>query len=219
MDLIAKLQRAGALDVSIDETHIAGKAVDQMLVELARQMSAMVVTNDFVLARVAQIQNVPILNINQLANALKPAFVPGESLRLLIQRHGEQQGQGVGFLEDGTMVVAEDGAALIGQEAVLTVSSVLQTNAGRLVFARVSPESLPSGGGPAPLLDVPPPATPAAPAPTDPAEAPRAGGEDASRAPEADPAGAANEISKPRGPFPPKPPRSIRTGTPRNPRR
>ncbi len=140
LDIIARLQRSPAIDVSIDETSVPGKAVDQLVVELARQMNGLVVTTDSGLARVAAIASVPALNLNDLANALKPSVLAGEAFSVRVVRHGEQEGQGVGYLDDGTMVVVEDGSDAIGREVPVTVSSTLQTSAGRLIFARQYPD-------------------------------------------------------------------------------
>ncbi len=136
LDAISKLQRSPSIDVSIDETSVPGKAVDQMLVELAGQMPGVVVTTDSGLSRVAAIAGVVALNLNDLANALKPSVLAGEQLLVKVIRAGEQPGQGVGYLEDGTMIVIEDGENAIGTEIGVTVSSSLQTSAGRLIFAR-----------------------------------------------------------------------------------
>ncbi len=137
LDIIARLQRSATLDVSIDETHLHGKAVDQMLVELARRMTGIVVSVDSGLNRIAGIQGVKVLNLNDVANSLKPALIPGEQLSITLVKAGEQAGQGVGYLEDGTMVVAEDGGDYIGELVTLNVTSSLQTSAGRLLFARL----------------------------------------------------------------------------------
>ncbi len=198
LEIISKLQRTATLDVSIDETPIPGKAVDQMLVELARRLPGMVVTNDVALARIAEIQGVPVLNINDLANALKPSVIPGETLRLKIIKQGEQPGQGVGYLEDGTMIVAEDGQSHIGSLVELRVTSTLQTSAGRLIFGRVD---LASEGERHEAQSAPQPATHEAPQQAD-AHA------DEPRVPDA-------THSAP----PPRPGRSVRGGSPRNPRR
>ncbi|MEN0021383.1 MAG: PIN/TRAM domain-containing protein [Planctomycetota bacterium] len=137
LDAITKLQRSATLDVTIDETPVPGKAVDQMLVELCRNMPAVLVTTDTGLARVAGIQGVRVLNINDLANAVKATALPGEVIRLKLIKPGEQPTQAVGYLDDGTMVVAEDGVEHIGQEVDLTVASALQTSAGRMIFAKI----------------------------------------------------------------------------------
>ncbi|MEZ6317264.1 MAG: hypothetical protein R3B49_00730 [Phycisphaerales bacterium] len=140
LDLIGRLQRAGRLDVTIDNTPIPGVAVDQMLVELAQQLNALIVTTDSGLARVAQIRGVSVINMNEVANAVKLTVIPGQVLRVTLTKAGEQPGQGVGYLDDGTMVVAEDGGDLVGEDVELTVTSSMQTSAGRLIFGRVGGE-------------------------------------------------------------------------------
>jgi uncharacterized protein YacL len=123
--------------VEIVEAGVPGVAdVDAKLVELARQRGARVVTTDYNLNRVAELSGVGVLNVNELANALKAVVLPGESLRVQVLREGKEPGQGVGFLEDGTMVVVEQGRRLVGQEVAVVVTSALQTSAGRMVFAR-----------------------------------------------------------------------------------
>jgi uncharacterized protein YacL len=204
LDLIARLQRAPKLDVTIDETPVQSKSVDQALVELARTMGALVMTADSGLARVAGIHGVGVLNLHDLANAMKTAAVAGEVLTVKLLRAGEQPGQAVGFLADGTMIVAEDGAEHIGQTVRATVTSSLQTSAGRLIFARINPiEVGPQPGPPA-----------AVPTPTETPATSTADAVDLAPPPEpGQPARAA------RSPFPPKPPATIRAGSPRNPRR
>ena len=147
LDSISTLQRSPSMDVSIDEMAVPGKAVDQMLVELARQMPAIVVTTDTGLVRVASIQGVTAVNLNDLAVALKPAVMMGQEFTLAVTRPGEQPGQGVGYLDDGTMVVVEDGAVAVGDEVGVVVTSTLQTTAGRLVFARLSGTARRRGDG------------------------------------------------------------------------
>jgi uncharacterized protein YacL len=219
LDVVKRLQRS-ALDVSVDETLVPGKAVDQMLVELARRMPATIVTTDMGLARVAEIHGIPILNLNDVANALKPALVPGETLVLRLVKPGEQPGQAVGYLDDGTMVVTDGATHRIGEDAAVMVTSTLQTSAGRLIFARLQDDAeVESSPGPEPVPGVAPPARPAlAPAsdthPTDPGEADEP-------APGASPAtGGSGTPEPPRrtGPFPPKPP-TRRPNSARNPRR
>ncbi|TVS08834.1 MAG: PIN/TRAM domain-containing protein [Phycisphaerales bacterium] len=141
LDIIGKLQRSGSLDVTIDETPVPGKAVDQMLVEFTKALPAILVTTDLGLSRVAQIQGVKVLNLNDVANAMKPSVIPGEALTVRLLKPGEQPGQAVGYLDDGTMVVAENGEDAIGEEVQLHVTSTLQTAGGRLLFARI-----PDGG-------------------------------------------------------------------------
>jgi uncharacterized protein YacL len=136
LEMTRKLQRDAGLDVTIDESIVPGKNVDQMLVELGREMQGMVVTADVALARVAEIHGVPVLNLNDVANALKPSLVPGEQVRVQLVKPGEQDGQAVGYLADGTMIVAEHASELIGADADLVVTSSLQTSAGRMIFAK-----------------------------------------------------------------------------------
>ena len=138
LELLSRMQRSPVLDVTIDDTLVPGPGVDQMLVELARSMPAVIVTTDIGLNRVAVVHGVTILNLNDLANALKPNVIPGEALTLRLIKAGEQPGQAVGYLEDGTMVVVERGATAIGETAELMVTSSMQTSAGRLIFARLA---------------------------------------------------------------------------------
>lgn len=109
--------------------------VDDKLISLARDLGGAVVTNDYNLNRVAKLQGVTILNINELANAVKSVFLPGEEIPLKIIQEGKESGQGVGYLEDGTMVVVENGRRFVNQEVLVHVTKILQTNAGRLIFA------------------------------------------------------------------------------------
>jgi uncharacterized protein YacL len=95
-----------------------------------------VVTGDYNLNKVAKLQNVPVINLNEIANSLKPVFLPGEQIRVKVVKAGEGQGQGVGYLDDGTMIVIEDGRNHIGEQVDIVVTSMLQTNAGRMVFGR-----------------------------------------------------------------------------------
>ena len=141
LDVISRLQRSARADVSVEDWPATGQGVDAALVEVARTMNAAIVTTDTGLGRVATIHGVPVLNINDLANALKPNVIPGEGLAIEIIKPGEQSGQGVGYLEDGTMVVVEDGGGQVGQSVTAIVTSSMQTSAGRLIFARINPES------------------------------------------------------------------------------
>lgn len=137
LELVGKMQRSPRLDVSVDESPVPGKSVDQMLVELARQLSGSIVTTDIALARVGKIHGVTVINLNDVALAMKPSFIPGERLRVNLIKPGEQPEQAVGYLEDGTMVVAENGRAAIGKTVDLIVATSLQTSAGKLIFARI----------------------------------------------------------------------------------
>ena len=114
--------------------------MDHKLVALAQHLDGRIVTNDYNLNKISQLRGVEVININDLANALKPVFLPGEPLTVKIIKPGEEVGQGVGYLDDGTMIVAEQGRDFIGQEMTLVVTSVLQTSAGRMIFGR------PAGG-------------------------------------------------------------------------
>jgi uncharacterized protein YacL len=113
-----------------------GQPVDLKLLTLARHLGGKVVTGDYNLNKVAKLQNVPVINLNEIANSLKPVFLPGEQIRVKVVKAGEGQGQGVGYLDDGTMIVIEDGRNHIGEQVDIVVTSMLQTNAGRMVFGR-----------------------------------------------------------------------------------
>ena len=136
LEVLDKLQNTPEVDIIfIDQDPSDATQVDDKLISLARQTGAIVVTNDYNLNRVARLQGVQILNINELANAVKSVFLPGEEIPLRIIQEGKESGQGVGYLEDGTMVVVENGRRFINQEVLVQVTKVLQTNAGRLIFA------------------------------------------------------------------------------------
>jgi len=121
----------------VPEKGAGNVGVDEMLVDLALQLNGKVVTNDYNLNKIAQLRGVSVININDLANALKPVVLPGEGLSVKLIKPGEEVGQGVGYLEDGTMVVAEGGRERLGEVVDLTVTSVLQTSAGRMIFGRL----------------------------------------------------------------------------------
>ena len=236
LEIVTRLQRMPNIDLSIDDTSTQSRAVDQALIELAERLGARIVTTDLGLQRVAEIRKITVINIHDLAAALKPALVPGEHIMARLVKPGEQPGQGVGYLDDGTMIVAEGGIALVGgPETQLLVTSTMQTAAGRLIFAKATASLAPEPPTPAsPSGDAEPDAHAAH--RVDPAHLPEssprsssAGGpaehsDDASpNAPQPDssrPAAVTTPAAEPRrpGPFPPKPP-TQRTGTPRNPRR
>ncbi|MBI4390368.1 MAG: TRAM domain-containing protein, partial [candidate division NC10 bacterium] len=115
--------------------------VDMKLIELAKSYEAKIVTNDFNLNKIAQLQGVEVLNINELANALKPIVLPGETMRVFILKEGKEYNQGVAYLDDGTMVVIDNGRRHIGQTIDVCVTSVLQTTAGRMIFSRLKEEA------------------------------------------------------------------------------
>lgn len=138
LDILNRLQRCDKIDVTIHETPRApGELVDNRLLSLAKELSARIMTNDFNLNKIAQLQGVEVININELANALKPAVIPGEEMTISILRPGDQPGQGVGYLDDGTMVVVEQGRDRMGQEVRVVVNSVYQTQAGRMIFGKI----------------------------------------------------------------------------------
>lgn len=137
MEVLAELQKDPGIPVTITDIDVEGvREVDERLIVLARQLSCPILTNDYNLNRVAELQGVAILNINELANAVKAILLPGESLDMKIIQEGKEYGQGVGYMEDGTMVVVEDGQQYIGKTIPISVTKVLQTAAGRMIFAK-----------------------------------------------------------------------------------
>ncbi|MFN3395228.1 MAG: PIN/TRAM domain-containing protein [Thermodesulfovibrionales bacterium] len=137
LDILHRIQKMSHITVRItDEDFPKIKEVDSKLVALARTHDAKIITNDFNLNKVAELQGVTVLNINELANALKPVVLPGESMRVFVIKEGKEYNQGVAYLDDGTMVVVENGRRLIGKNAEVTVTSVLQTTAGRMIFSK-----------------------------------------------------------------------------------
>ncbi|HON38214.1 MAG: PIN/TRAM domain-containing protein [Desulfomonilia bacterium] len=136
LDILNRLQKNPMVQFEIvDKDYPKIKEVDSKLIALAKELDADVLTNDFNLNKVAQIQGVNVLNINQLANAVKPIVLPGESLSVTIAKQGKEKGQGVAYLEDGTMVVVEQGEPMLNKSIEVTVTSILQTPAGRMIFA------------------------------------------------------------------------------------
>jgi uncharacterized protein YacL len=139
MEVLSELQKEATVPVRITDLDVEGvREVDDKLVVLARQLRAPILTNDYNLNRVAELQGVPVLNVNELANAVKSVLLPGEPLRVNIIQEGKESGQGVGYLDDGTMVVVEDGRERLNQQVTVTVTKVLQTAAGRMIFSRIS---------------------------------------------------------------------------------
>ena len=144
LDILQKIQKMAHMQVQIVETDFPEvREVDLKLIELARHMSGKIVTNDFNLNKVAQLRGVAVLNINELANSLKPVVLPGEVLRVFVLKEGKEAGQGVAYLDDGTMVVVDQGKRALGKTIEVTVTSVLQTTAGKMIFCRW-PEGLAS---------------------------------------------------------------------------
>lgn len=136
LEMLDRLQNNPEVNIEfIDIDPDDATQVDDKLISLARDLGGSVVTNDYNLNRVAKLQGVTILNINELANAVKSVFLPGEEIPLKIIQEGKEAGQGVGYLEDGTMVVVENGRRFVNQEVLVQVTKILQTNAGRLIFA------------------------------------------------------------------------------------
>ena len=144
LDVLNKLQGSSKIDIRILDARVPAVDelgdVDTKLVALAQHMDGRIVTNDYNLNKISQLRGVDVININDLANALKPIVLPGETMHVKVLKPGEEMGQGVGYLEDGTMVVAEQARDFIGKEVVIVVTSVLQTSAGRMIFGRMDPE-------------------------------------------------------------------------------
>lgn len=141
LDVLKRLQTNPKVDLQMHEANLPELRdvlkVDERLVVLAQSLSARVVTNDFNLNKICQLQGVEVINLNELSNALKLVALPGEVLQVKITKQGDQIGQGVGYLDDGTMVVVEQGRQAIGQDVGIIVTSVLQTPAGRMIFGRI----------------------------------------------------------------------------------
>jgi uncharacterized protein YacL len=138
LEVLQRMQKMPGLEIRVLDDDFAGNlGVDQKLVELARRTGSKIVTNDYNLNKVARVQNIPVLNINELANALKPAVLPGESMRVLILREGKEPTQGVAYLDDGTMVVVDGARRLINRTVDILVTSVHQTPAGKMIFGRL----------------------------------------------------------------------------------
>jgi uncharacterized protein YacL len=136
LDVLNALQRQDRVEVRIEEFDFPElSAVDSKLVALGKSLNVPVMTNDFNLNKIAELQGVRVLNINELANSLKPVVLPGESITLNLIKEGKEPGQGVGYLDDGTMVVVEGGKKSIGRDVEALVTSILQTPAGRMIFA------------------------------------------------------------------------------------
>jgi uncharacterized protein YacL len=142
LDMLNRLQTNGKLDIQVIDTDFPNvREVDLKLLELSKVLDAVVVTNDFNLNKVAHLHGVAVLNINELANALKPVVLPGEQMRVFILKEGKEYNQGVAYLDDGTMVVVDNARRVIGKNADIAVTSVLQTTAGKMIFGRLWEES------------------------------------------------------------------------------
>jgi uncharacterized protein YacL len=137
MEVLAQMQKEPTIPVRTSDIDVEGvREVDDKLVILARQMRCPILTNDYNLNRIAELQGVTVLNINELANAVKSVLLPGELLSVRVIQEGKESGQGVGYMDDGTMVVVENGKEYLNQEINVLVTKVLQTAAGRMIFAR-----------------------------------------------------------------------------------
>jgi uncharacterized protein YacL len=137
LDILQRMQKMGTVQVQIVEDDFPNiRDVDMKLIELAKKYEAKIVTNDFNLNKVAQLQALPVLNINELANALKPVVLPGETMRVFILKEGKEYNQGVAYLDDGTMVVVDNAKKMISKTVDIAVTSVLQTTAGKMIFGK-----------------------------------------------------------------------------------
>ena len=141
LDVLAKLQQMPHAEVTVYDTkkregEVRSTTVDQRLVELAKELNGRIVTSDFNLNKVAGVQGVEVINLNDVASSLRPRYLPGDTLKVRVMREGEAPGQGVGYLDDGTMVVCEQTRDQIGKEVDVTVTSMLQSSSGRMIFAR-----------------------------------------------------------------------------------
>jgi len=137
LDILQKIQKMAGVDVMISDVDFPDvKEVDLKLIELARTLEGKIVTNDFNLNKVAQLRGVAVLNINELANSLKPVVLPGELMKVFILKEGKEYNQGVAYLDDGTMVVVDNARKMIGKTIDVVVTSVLQTTAGKMIFGR-----------------------------------------------------------------------------------
>jgi len=142
LDILHKIQKMNNITVNIvDEDFPKIKEVDSKLVALARLLGAKIITNDFNLNKVAELQGVTVLNLNELANALKPVVLPGEKMNIFIAKEGKETNQGVGYLDDGTMVVVDNARKTINKQVDVIVTSVLQTTAGRMIFAKLKEDA------------------------------------------------------------------------------
>jgi uncharacterized protein YacL len=142
LEVLDHLQKSSRISVVISELDFPEVGdVDSKLIECAKSLNAKIITNDFNLNKVAQLQGISVLNINELANALKPVVLPGEVMKVFILKEGKERDQGVAYLDDGTMVVVDNSRRMIGQTIDITVTSVLQTTVGKMIFGRFNEES------------------------------------------------------------------------------
>ena len=143
LEVLQHIQKQASIDVKIvDKDYPSVREVDAKLIELAKEVHGKIITNDSNLNKVAQLQGIEVLNINALANSLKPVVLPGEEMNVKILKEGKEMGQGIAYLDDGTMIVVDNGRKQIGKTLDVVVTSVLQTPAGRMIFARLKEESV-----------------------------------------------------------------------------
>ena len=162
LDILQKIQKMSGVDVTVSDVDFPEvREVDLKLIELARTLQGKIVTNDFNLNKVAQLRGVEVLNINELANSLKPVVLPGEVMKVFILKEGKEYNQGVAYLDDGTMVVVDNARKAIGKTIDVVVTSVLQTTAGKMIFGRfldpaaaaqAAPAAVPAEGRPRPQI-------------------------------------------------------------------
>lgn len=146
LDVVSRLQKMPEVSLEVSSIDFpAVREVDLKLIEAAKSQSGTIVTNDFNLNKLAQVQGLAVLNINELANALRPIVLPGEAMRVFILKEGKEYGQGVAYLEDGTMVVVDNARRLISKNVDVVVTSVLQTTAGKMIFAKFDERAQTSG--------------------------------------------------------------------------
>ncbi len=144
LDVLQRLQRMPTIRTELHDLDFPNiREVDRRLIETARAVGGSVVTNDYNLNKVAELHGIRVLNVNELANALRPVFLPGEALQVHVLREGKEVGQGVAYLDDGTMVVIDQGKKYVGQTVNVSVTSVLQTAAGRMIFSRLADDDYP----------------------------------------------------------------------------
>jgi len=137
LDILQRIQKMAGINVQfVENDYPSVREVDMKLIELAKELDAKIVTNDFNLNKVAQLRGVEVLNINELANALKPVYLPGETMKVFILKEGKEFNQGIAYLDDGTMVVVDNARKMIGKTVESSVTSVLQTTAGKMIFGR-----------------------------------------------------------------------------------
>ena len=138
LDVLNHMQKSSNINIEIVEQDFPKiKGVDGKLVALAKHLNAKLLTNDYNLNKVAQLQGVRVLNVNELANAMKPVVLPGEQMTVKIIREGKESGQGVGYLDDGTMIIVDSGQKMLNMNVDVVVTSVLQTTAGRMIFSEI----------------------------------------------------------------------------------